>query len=176
VPLCRSAATDELLRTWEVENPVARQRFGELMTASGIEPPDTDLLAWGDVMGYDESRVGDRVATALEQAIEDDLLTPGARWLPPDAGSGRRYRADGAVGGRQATHAAGRRERRAPPRWARHGNARGGDERDAILEPVLPLLATAPERVSGDAARAVLHPVLWLLDQAATGIALDAPV
>jgi hypothetical protein len=104
--VCRSPATDELLCASELEDPTAGHRFRELMKASGIEPPDTDLLAWGRVMGFDEARVRDQVATALEQAIEDGRLTPSARGFSPGAGSGRERCADGAVRGRQATHAA----------------------------------------------------------------------
>lgn len=169
--VCRTVATDELLRASEVEDPTVRQRFRELMETSGIEPPDTDLLTWGSVMGYDEARVRDHVATALEQTIEAGRLTPGARGfrqaqaqVADDAlrepwEDRRRTRLD-------AVHA----ERL--ERWARHGNARASNERDAIIEPVLPLLATTPERASDDAARAALQPALWLLDQGATGIAL----
>lgn len=169
--VCRSPATDEVLRAWEGEDPTARHRFRELMEASGIEPPDTDLLAWGAVMGFDEAGVCDRVATALEQATEEGHLTPGARGfrraqarvanaalMEPWEDDERRTRLD-------AVHA----ERF--ERWARHGNARGNHERDAILEPVLPLLVSPLEPFSSDAARAVLHPTLWLLDRAATGIA-----
>jgi hypothetical protein len=104
--VCRSPATDELLCASELEDPTAGHRFRELMKASGIEPPDTDLLAWGRVMGFDEARVRDQVATALEQAIEDGRLTPSARGFSPGAGSGRERCADGAVRGRQATQAA----------------------------------------------------------------------
>jgi hypothetical protein len=57
-------------------------------------------------------------------------------------------------------------------RWARHGSARGGSERDAILDPVLPLLAADPTPFDPDAAREALAPALWLLDQAASGITL----
>jgi hypothetical protein len=170
--VCRSPATDELLRAWEVEDPTARHRFRELMEASGIEPPDTDLLAWGRVMGFDEARVRDRVATALEQAIEDGRLTPGARGF-------RRVQAQVAIAAlmepweddeRRTQLDAVHAERL--ERWARHGNARGSDARNAILEPVLPLRVSPLEPVSSDAARAVLHPALWVMDQALTGVAL----
>jgi hypothetical protein len=123
-------------------------------------------------MGFDEARVRDQVATALEQAIEDGRLMPSARGfrraqaqvanaalMEPCEDDKRRTQLD-------AVHA----ER--VERWARHGNARGGDGRDALLEPVLPLLVSPLEPVSGDAPRAVLDPALWLLERAATGIAL----
>lgn len=49
---------------------------------------------------------------------------------------------------------------------------RSSAEREAIAEPMLPLLVTEPEPVNGDAVRVALGPVLWLLDGAASGIAL----
>jgi hypothetical protein len=60
--VCRSPATDELLRASELEDPTAGHRFHQLMEASGIEPPDTDLLAWGRVMGSIAPRRGARPA------------------------------------------------------------------------------------------------------------------
>jgi hypothetical protein len=170
--ICRSAETDALLCAWEAEDPTAWQRFRELLDASGIEPPDTDLLAWGHVMGFDEARVRDEVATALEQAIEDGRLTPGGRGFAQAqatiAESALREPWDG---DEQRTRLEVVHAERLE-RWARHGSARPSGERDAIIEPVLGLLATAPEPISADAARAALGPVLWLLDRAADGIAL----
>jgi hypothetical protein len=170
--VCRSEATRDLLRAWEAEDPTAWRQVRELVDASGIEPPDTDLLAWGSVMGYDEARVRDRVATALEQAIEDGRLTLGARGFRraqarvADAALMEPWDDDAQRARLEAVHA----ERL--ERWARHGGTRGGGERDAILEPVLPLLATAPAAVCGNSARVALDPVLWLVDRAASGIML----
>jgi hypothetical protein len=42
-----------------------------------------DLLAWGSVMGFEEARVREQVATALEEAIESGNLAPGSRALAP---------------------------------------------------------------------------------------------
>jgi hypothetical protein len=77
--ICRSDATRDLLDAWEAEDPAVWRRFRELLESSGIEPPDTDQLVWGSVMGFDEARVREQVATALEHAIEDGHLNPGVR-------------------------------------------------------------------------------------------------
>ena len=69
--VCRSTETDDLLHAWENEAPTARRRLREPLDGSGIEPPDTELLAWGSVMGFEEACVREQVATALEKAIED---------------------------------------------------------------------------------------------------------
>jgi hypothetical protein len=76
--VCRSPETDELLCAWEAEDPAASQRLRDLLDGSGLEPPDTDLLAWGQVMGLEEARVREQVAIALEEATEDGRLAPGS--------------------------------------------------------------------------------------------------
>jgi hypothetical protein len=74
--VCRAPETEELLWAWENEDPAAWRWLRELLERSGLEPPDTDLLAWGQVMGFEEACAREQVATALEQAIEDGLLSP----------------------------------------------------------------------------------------------------
>jgi hypothetical protein len=44
---------------------------------SGVEPPDTDLLAWGEVFGLQESVARQWVEHALERAITAGELQPG---------------------------------------------------------------------------------------------------
>ena len=170
--VCRSPDTDELLRAWEVEDPAAWQRFRELLESSGIEPPDTELLSWGQVMGYEEACVREEVATALERAIEDGLLFPGAPGFPrrqaevanrallePFDGGDGRSRLE-AVQAERLEH------------WLERGNTRGSDERRAIVEPIAELVAGSPPPIDPDAARTALAPALWLLELGADGIAL----
>jgi len=76
--VCRAPETQRLLRAWEAEDPAAPRTFRKLLDDPGIEPPDTDQLAWGSVMGFEEARVREQVATALEEAIESGSLAPGA--------------------------------------------------------------------------------------------------
>src|SRR5215203_2191233 len=49
-PLCRDPQTLEQIARWETSDAGARRELGRLLDASGIEPPDTPLLAWGSVM------------------------------------------------------------------------------------------------------------------------------
>ncbi|MGH2954444.1 MAG: hypothetical protein ACRDK9_10590 [Solirubrobacterales bacterium] len=77
--LCRWPESESLLVAWEEDDPGARQRLGELLEASGIEPPDTALLEWGSVMELEEARVREEVALELERAIESGRLAPGER-------------------------------------------------------------------------------------------------
>lgn len=170
--VCRSPATDDLLLAWEAEEPDAWRRFKELLDDTGIEPPDTDLLAWGSVMGLEEARVREQVATALEVAIEDGRLEPGtpgfqrrqaevanAVLQEPDDDSSARSRLE-------AVHA----ERLG--RWVEHGHVRGSAERRAIVEPVVAAISAPPPVLDPDAAQRSVAPALWLLERANEEIAL----
>ncbi len=46
------------------------------MHASGVEPPDTDLLEWGATMGTNEFVCQENVSRALEAAIAAGELHP----------------------------------------------------------------------------------------------------
>jgi hypothetical protein len=170
--VCRSTETDELLCAWEAEDPRALKRFRELLDSSGIEPPDTDLLAWGSVMGLEEALVRDQVATALEEAIEDGRLSPG------EPGFRRRQAevAEAALHEPSDTDAAVTRLQAVRSerieRWTHRGNTRGGPERSAIIEPVAALISDEHAGVDHESASIALAPAIWLLEQAAEGIAL----
>jgi len=76
--VCRGPQTDDLLCAWEAEDPRAWRSFRKLLEDSGIEPPDTDLLTWGQTMGPCEALARERVSIALEEAHEAGRLRPGA--------------------------------------------------------------------------------------------------
>lgn len=123
-------------------------------------------------MGLEEARVREQVAVALEQAIEDGRLSPGARGFrrrraevvegalsePSDGGDGQTRL--------QAVHA----ERLG--RWRERGHTRGSPERRAIVEGAAPIIAAAAPAIEPELARTALAPALWLLDRARDGIAL----
>jgi len=170
--LCRSHETEELLRAWENEDPAAWPQFRELLEGSGLEPPDTDLLAWGQVMGYVEACAREQVATALEQAVEDGLLSPGApgfrrrqaevanrALLAPLEGEDGRSRLE-AVYAERLEH------------WLDRGRTRGSDERSSIIQPIADVMTSQPPTIDLDAARLALAPALWLLKLGDDGIAL----
>lgn len=166
--VCRSSESDELLCAWEAEDPAAGHRFRKLLEDSGIEPPDTELLAWGRVMGFEEARVREQVATALEEAIEDGRLLPGEpgfrRRQAEVANAALREPWDGGNGNsRLDTVHTERLER-----WLLRGSA----ERRAIVKRVATTIAAEPPSIAPDTARAALAPALWLLERANAGIAL----
>ncbi len=170
--VCRAPETDELLCTWEREDPAAWRRFWQLLGDSGLEPPDTDRLTWGQVMGLVEACARDQVVTVLERAAEDGNLAPGTRSIrrrqsevanralrePLDGGDGRSRL--------EAIHA----ERL--EHWFGRGHTRGSDERRTIIAPVAPLVAGQPPSIDPGCARAASSPALWLLELGVEGIAL----
>jgi hypothetical protein len=154
-----------LLRAWEGDDPGAGEMLPAALASSRIEPPDTNALEWGSVMGLEEARLRDEVVLELERALEEGQLELGERgferrqagfvadWL-------RRPRAD--------------RYGRAPidliseerlAHWARQAS----DERQALLAPVVPLLR---EPTGAPSPAGVPEPLTWLLDAASGGIAL----
>jgi hypothetical protein len=170
--LCRSAETEELFCAWEKNDPGAGRRFRELLARSGIEPPDTDLLAWDQMPGSNEALVRDHVATTLEEAIEEGRLAP-------DSTSFRRRQAKVANaallepwghGNGHSRFDAVRAER--VQRWLEHGRAGGSAERRAIVGLVADLLAADVQPAEPEAVRVALAPALWLLERAQDGIAL----
>jgi hypothetical protein len=73
-PLCRAPQTLDQIALWEASDARARRALGRLLDASGIEPPDTPLLAWSAVMGFVEAQAREDVAYALEVALEAGSL------------------------------------------------------------------------------------------------------
>jgi hypothetical protein len=78
--LCRAPQTHELLDAWlEEDHEPARKAMREAIASSGVDPPDTPLLAWGAVFGDAEHSARLQVSQALEQAVDAGELVPGER-------------------------------------------------------------------------------------------------
>ncbi len=77
--VCRSTTTAEVLDACERSNGEGKKAFLTAEAASGISPPDLPELAWGSVMGWEESRALSSTAKLLELAIAAGDLAPGAR-------------------------------------------------------------------------------------------------
>ena len=79
--VARCAATQTVLAAWAHGRKERAAAFRAAHAESGVEPPDTALLAWGSVMGVDEVRAVDAVERALGDAVAAGTLVPGApRW------------------------------------------------------------------------------------------------
>ncbi|HET9153355.1 MAG TPA: hypothetical protein VFN85_04490 [Solirubrobacterales bacterium] len=164
--LCTSEETMAMLEAWEEDDPAADERLREALVASGLEPPDTEVLAWRPVMGFEEARLRDQVALELERWIEREHVDTGARGF-------KRRQADlvaeflrqpaselgglaplGVVVAERIEH------------WARGGS----EARAELIAPVLPMLRgpTAEEEEMCES----MEPLAWLLERAAEGIGL----
>lgn len=77
--IARSQDTAEVLGAWRSGRSKGFARFKAAADTSGVEPMDTELLVWGDVMGVDEVTASAHVERSLERAILDGRLKPGTR-------------------------------------------------------------------------------------------------
>ena len=78
--VCGSPQTHRLLDLWQHDDrEPARKAMNEAIRSSGVEPPDTPLMAWGSVQGQAEHAARRRVSQALEQTVEAGELVPGQR-------------------------------------------------------------------------------------------------
>lgn len=123
-------------------------------------------------MGPAEARVREHVATALEVAIEDGRLTPGATGFRrqqaqvADAVLREPWEEDDALTRLQVVQA----ERL--EHWLAHGRWGDGPDRRAILEPVAAVLFVDTPPIEPVIASHALAPALWLLECAQDGIGL----
>lgn len=76
--IAASERTREILDAWRTGPGRGFARFKAAHAASGVEPPDTDTLAWGQIMGTHELDARTHVERALEAAIVAGRLKPGA--------------------------------------------------------------------------------------------------
>lgn len=77
--ICRDPVTHRVIDAYEesYRSGIAAHRSAQ--EESGIEPPDTDVVAWGSVFGVEEAAVLDQVSGMLEAAIESGGLVVGSR-------------------------------------------------------------------------------------------------
>lgn len=67
--IARSVTTAAVLDAWEEAPAKGFAAFRAASNASGVEPPDTGLLTWGEIFGLEEAWARHAVEVALEQAI-----------------------------------------------------------------------------------------------------------
>jgi len=73
-----SATTRTVLEAWGEDDTGGIARYRAAAEASGVKPPDTELLGWGTVMGLDEASAYSQVEWELERAIVGGVLVPGS--------------------------------------------------------------------------------------------------
>ncbi len=77
--IATSELTQEILSAWADDPSKGADAFQKAYSKSGIEPPDTETLQWGSILGADELRALETVERALSDAIAAGQLAPGAR-------------------------------------------------------------------------------------------------
>lgn len=168
--IARSETTAGLLDAWLAGRSTWRRKFGAAMRASGVEPLDTDVLAWGTVFGPDENRARGAVERALEAAIVAGELVPSARrWKDTAAAITRATLTaplDLPPGQTLATLVTTERAEH----WVRAAQGRD-DPRPAAWRERAVRQVLGPVEPPDDAAD-VVAPVAWLLRHAADGIEL----
>jgi hypothetical protein len=77
--ICSSAGTEQIITAYADGHQEGIAAYSEAIEASNAAPPDTDLLAWGSVMGVQERAAYDACAAALELAFACGELNAGRR-------------------------------------------------------------------------------------------------
>jgi hypothetical protein len=77
--LAQSRQTVEVLAAWEKGMTSGYAAFRAAREASGVQPPDTEVLEWGSVMGADEAMALETVERVLGERVASRELVPGAR-------------------------------------------------------------------------------------------------
>lgn len=162
--ICRSEETRDILQAWHRE---AREGFAAFEAAadrSGVEPPDTDDLAWGSMMTLEEAQARDHVGQRLEEAIVEERLRPGR------SGWRRKQRAltETALDESLPGHPTGETWRQAlttarVQAWIDRSGAASASRR-RLIDPLEPQLLHPVEVPDG--AAEVTEPLRWLLARA----------
>jgi hypothetical protein len=81
-----------VLAEWERNRSAGYRALNRALDESGVQPPDTDLLAWGSVMSAAEASAFHTAAEVLEDAMRDGAFTPGTHgWKQAQAAVMRRF-------------------------------------------------------------------------------------
>ncbi len=90
--LCRGPVTTRVIAAWDQSPSRGHQELSKALDDSGVEPPDTDALEWGGMMGMTESSVYELAAGALEEALLRGEVAPGKKgWKQAQAEVLRRF-------------------------------------------------------------------------------------
>jgi hypothetical protein len=180
--VCSAAGTERIITAYAGGHEKGIAAYTEAIGASNAAPPDTDLLAWGSVMGPQERAAYDACAAALELAYASGELSVGTRgwrtrradlvnrWLTGRSEAGRPARADDEAGQAPggwpgADNWLGRISAERIDAWA---HARPG-ERSRLALGLIPRLLEPPALPDDP-----LPTLRWLLGHADQGLRLTA--
>lgn len=168
--IARSEATRQVLLAGEAPDR-GRGLARRASQRSGIDPPDTELLTWGPVMGPAEGKALEQVADRLELAVAVGDLQPGTRgWRDQQA------EITVAVLTSPAPGLAGRTpyEEILDERLYSWVRGPGSTTRSGLLAPLESRLREPVDPGMAAPARALLRPLDWLLTEIGEGLALTA--
>jgi hypothetical protein len=77
--VCSAGGTERIITAYAAGHEEGIAAYTEAIETSNAAPPDTDLLAWGSVMGPQERAAYDACAAALELAFASGELSAGTR-------------------------------------------------------------------------------------------------
>jgi hypothetical protein len=77
--VCSAPETEQIIISYENGHEEGVTAYTEAVDASNAAPPDTELLAWGSVMGPQERAAYEACAAALELAFASGELVQGTR-------------------------------------------------------------------------------------------------
>jgi hypothetical protein len=173
--VCSSAGTERVITAYAGGHEDGIAAYTEAIEASNAAPPDTDLIAWGSVMGSAERAAYDACAAALELAFASGELSVGTRgwrtkrsqivnrWLTGRSEVGVTSRGDDPPGGRDTW--LGRISAERIDAWA-HGRL---GERSRMARGLIPRLLEPPALPDDP-----LPTLRWLLGHADEGLRLTA--
>jgi hypothetical protein len=122
--VCSAAGTERIITAYADGHEEGIAAYTEAIEASHAAPPDTDLLAWGSVMGAQERAAYDACAAALELAFASGELSVGARgWRTKRADLVNRW----LTGRSEVSAASGGRPPQTPPSGGTHPPGPPGD-------------------------------------------------
>ena len=166
--VCASPETERIIAAYGAGQSKGIAAYTEAIDCSRATPPDTDLLAWGSVMGSNERAAYDACAAALELAITSGEIRVGVsgwkikraalvdRWLTGAAPDNRQLPDDNWLSRISAERI---------DDWVRSSSGERAELATAIVPQML-----EPQPTVKDA----LPTLCWLLRRAAGGITLTA--
>jgi hypothetical protein len=162
--VCASAGTEKIITSYADGHEEGIAAYAEAVDASNAAPPDTELLAWGSVMGPQERAAYDACAAALELAFAAGELSVGSRgWRIKRIDLVNRWLTGQPSDGNDTWLSKISAER--IDAWARARSS----ERSRLARALIPRLLEPPAIPA--------HPLptlSWLLDRAAEGLRLTA--
>ncbi len=168
--LARSETTRLIVMAGDQARARGRKAADRAAERSGIEPPDTELLTWGAVMGPLEARAMEAVANRLELAVVAGHLQPGGRgWRDQQADITIDVLTSPQQGDLRALYEQVLDERL--DHWIRSARS---TTRSGLLAPLETMLREPVEPGLAAPARALLRPLDWLLTEIGDGVALTA--